>query len=97
MLVELRDVEVHIEPEIVLNQALQEGDITTDTVTRECISEDGVDAVLDAVDDEDIRNYCERKGIAKLIPNLQQIIDALGYLSQEHKALLLWQLVKREG
>lgn len=97
MLIELRDVEVFIEPQEILTKALQEGDIDVSRVVTECIYEESSDAVLDAVENEDIGRYCERNAIAKLIPDLQQIIDALGYLSHEHKALLLWQLVKSEG
>ena len=94
MLVELRDVEVHIEPETILSQAIQEGDISTDTVVRECIGEDGVDAVLDAVDNNDIELYCKRLGLASALPKYEDIVLGLGELGQEYKAKILWLLLK---
>ena len=92
MLYELRDVEVYIEPDEVLTKALEEGDLTIDTMVRECISEDGVDSVLDAVDNSDITDYCER---LELIPeiNFQQISSTLHRLDQNEKAKLMWLLL----
>jgi hypothetical protein len=87
MLVELRDVEVHIEPETVLVQALEEGDISVDAIVRECISQDGADIVLDAIDNDDITSYSKRFGLADELPNLEA-------LDQEDKAKLLWLLLK---
>ena len=60
MLYELKGVEVYIEPDEVLTKVLEEGDISTDTIVRKCISEDGVDSVLEAIDNSDITDYCER-------------------------------------
>ena len=94
MLIELRDVEVHIEPETVLTQALQEGDISIDTIIRECISEDGADAVLDSVDNSDIESYSKRYGLADELPNLDEIVLGLRELDQTDKAKLLWLLLK---
>lgn len=94
MLIELRDVEVHIEPETVLTQALQEGDISADTVIRECINEDGADAVLDAIDNDDIASYSKRFGLADELPNLDEIVLGIRELNQEDKAKLLWLLLK---
>jgi len=94
MLVELRDVEVHIEPETVLTQALQEGDISTDTVVRECIDQDSANAVLDAVDNSDIESYCKRYGLADVLPKYDEIVLGLRGLANEDKAKILWLLLK---
>ena len=94
MLVELRDVEVHIEPETVLVQALEEGDISVDAIVRECISQDGADIVLDAIDNDDITSYSKRFGLADELPNLEAIVLGVRELDQEDKAKLLWLLLK---
>lgn len=94
MLVELRDVEVHVEPETILVQALQEGDIPIDAIIRECISEDGADAVLDAIDNNDITSYSKRFGLADELPNLDAMVLGVRELDQEDKAKLLWLLLK---
>ena len=97
MLVELRDVEVHIEPETVLTQAIQEGDISIDTIIRECINEDGVESILDAVNNEDICEYAQKYHIELGINSVLQITMAVHKLSDEDKAKVLWQLLKCEG
>ena len=94
MLVELKEVEIYIEPETILTQALEDGDISTDTIVRECIGEDGVDAVLDAVDNNDIRLYCERLGLIKSHLKYEEIIIGVRALSTENKAKILWLLLK---
>lgn len=96
MLVELRDVEVHIEPETVLTQALQDGDISIGTVIYECISEDGVESVLDGIDNDDIRDYVEKYHLDAEIDSYEHIIRAIKELPQSQKAQLLWHLVKLE-
>ena len=92
MLIELRDVEVYVEPDDIMTKALEEGDLTIDTLVRECISEEGVDSVLDAVDNSDITDYCER---LELLPEMdfQQIIETLPRLNQDEKAKLMWLLL----
>ena len=92
MLYELRDVEVYIEPDEVLTKALEEGDITIDTLVRECISEDGVDSVLDAVDNSDITDYCERLELV-LPVNFTQMATNIRSLNQDEKAKLIWLLL----
>ena len=94
MLVELRDVEVHVEPETILVQALEEGDISVDAIIRECISQDGADVVLDAIDNDDITSYSKRYGLADELPKLDEIILGVRELDQEDKAKLLWILLK---
>ena len=94
MLVELRDVEVHINPETVLVQALEEGDISVDAIIRECISQDGADVVLDAIDNDDITSYSKRFGLVDELPKLDEIILGVRELDKEDKAKLLWLLLK---
>jgi len=98
MLIELRDVEVHIEPEKVLVQALQEGDISTNTIIRECIEEDGSsDIILGAISYDDIDNFCKRTGISQIVPSLEEITQGLKELSDTDKAKLLWLLLKSDN
>lgn len=94
MLVELRDVEVHVAPETILVQALEEGDISVDAIIRECISQDGADVVLDAINNNDITSYSKRYGLADELPKLDEIILGVRELDQEDKAKLLWLLLK---
>ena len=94
MIVEVKYAEIDIEPETILVQALQEGDISIDAIIRECISEDGADAVLDAIDNDDITSYSKRFGLADELPNLDEIILGVRELDQEDKAKLLWLLLK---
>lgn len=94
MLIELRDVEVHIELETVLVQALEEGDISVDTIIRECISQDGVEAVLDSIDNDDIINYSQRYALIDELVNLDEIIRSVQALNNDDKAKLLWLLLK---
>ena len=94
MLVELRDVEVYIEPDDILIKAMEEGDISTERIVGICISEDGADEVLSAVNDDDIQRYCEGNDIVKANTTLENIIDSLSTLDDTEKARLLWALLK---
>ncbi len=94
MLVELRDVEVHLEPEEILTQALQEGDITIDAVVQECIAEEDADAVLNAVENEDIQDYCERHSISNQTIDFEFIALAARKLTEQEQAELVWKLLK---
>lgn len=97
MLLELKYVEAHIEPEEILIQALTEGDISTATVVSLCVCEDGADAVLEAVENDDIRSYCNNRGIYNQLEDFESITKALVELSQSEKAQLVWMLLKCEG
>jgi len=97
MLVELRDVEVHIEPEEILTQALQDGDITVGTAIYLCINEEGVESALDAIENEDIKNYCESRNICNNFEDFESIVAAVIKLTQSEKAQLVWMLLKCEG
>ena len=97
MLIELRDVEAHIEPEEILTQALQEGDISVGSAVYHCIDEDGVDSVLGAIDNEDIRTYCDNRSIYNQLEDFESITIAVKDLTQPEKAQLVWMLLKCEG
>lgn len=97
MLVELRDVEVHVEPEEILTQALSEGEVSVDTAVSLCVSEYGSDKVLEVVDNEDIRSYCDSRNIYNHLEDFESIAKAVAQLSQPHKAQLVWMLLKCEG
>ena len=92
MLVELRDIEVYVEPEEILTKALEEGDLSADTVVRECIINDGVDSVLDAVDNSDITDYCERLELTTQL-DFEQVAANVRLMDQTEKAKLLWMLL----
>ena len=97
MLVELRQVEVYIEPNDILTQALEEGDISVDRVIQECITEEGVETILDAVDNDDIREYVEKYGLdLEINTTLDQVTKAVIYFNQTEKAKLLWLLLRCE-
>ena len=92
MLVELRDVEVYVEPQEILTKALEEGDLSVDTAVRECIINDGVDEVLKAINNSDLTDYCERH---ELMPNIDfyAVATHITTLNQDEKAKLLWLLL----
>jgi len=94
MLVELRQVEVFVEPNDILTQALEEGDISVDRVIQECITEEGVETILDAVDNDDIREYVEKYELDLEINTYSQVSRAINEFSDIDKANLLWQLLK---
>jgi hypothetical protein len=94
MLIELKDVEVFIEPEVVLTQALEEGDITTATIVAECISEDGVDSVLKTLDADEIIEYVQKYNLKAYIGGINEIIEAISLLNDTEKAQVLWHLLK---
>jgi len=97
MLIELRDVEVHIEPDEILKKALEEGDLDVRSVIRECIYEESAEAVLDALEHCDIEHYCKRHDIGTTIVDFETIASAVKNLTNLDKAQLLWLLLKCEG
>jgi hypothetical protein len=97
MLIELRDVEVHIEPDEILKKALEEGDLSVDKVVRACIYEESAEAVLDALEHGDIEHYCKRHDIGMMIVDFETIASVLRNLTNLEKAQLLWLLLKCEG
>ena len=94
MLVELRDVEVHIEPELILTQALDDGDLIVDTVIRECISVGGDECVLDAIDNDDILKYVKEYDLDIEINMYDRVLRAVAEFTEIDRAKLLWQLLK---
>ncbi len=97
MLVELKDVEVFIEPQDILTQALEEGDLAIDRVIGDCISEEGVEALLDAVDNDDILDYVERYKLDDEQYNYSKVVNIIKNFNQQEQALILWQILKCEG
>ncbi len=97
MLVELRDVEVHIEPQEILIQALQDYDLSIDTVISQCIYEENADEVLKAIDNADIQNYCEVNNISTTTNDFESITLTVKELNQQEKAQLVWMLLRCEG
>jgi len=96
MLVEIKDVEVHIEPIEVLSQALQEYDLSITDDVSICIDESDVSTVLESIDNESIRKYCYDKDINIELKYYEQISSAVKEFSSTEKAMLLWQLLKEE-
>ena len=96
MLVELKYVEAHIEPETILLQALQEADISVDTVVRMCADEEGADAVLEVLSPDVIKQYCIDHDINIDLNYFPQISEAVKEFTTQEKAMLLWQLLKEE-
>jgi len=92
----LREVEVHIEPDEILSQALKEGDLDVRSVVRECIYEESAEAVLDCIEHDEIERYCQRHELG-LANDFETIVAALKQLSNLEKAKLLWLLLKCEG
>ena len=93
MLVELRDVEVYVEPDDILIKALEEGELRTDNVVNICINEDSADEVLSAVDNEDIKYYCALHDLLKEDVTYENILSSLALLTNTEKARLLWELL----
>ena len=95
MLIELQQVEVFIEPNDILIKALEEGDISIDRVISECINEEGAEAVLDAIDNHDIKDYVEKYELHQDvdIDMYEQVLQTIKEFSQTDKAKLLWQLL----
>ena len=94
MLVELKDVEVHIEPIEVLQQALQDYDLSITDVISICIEESSEDTVLEVIRADVIKQYCYDKDINIELKYFNQISDAVKEFSSQEKAMLLWQLLQ---
>ncbi|QSZ41216.1 hypothetical protein GJV85_03505 [Sulfurimonas aquatica] len=92
MLVELRDVEVYIEPDDILSKALREGDLSVSDAICICEEEAGAQEILKSIDDEDIQRYCENKGI-ELECDFEMIVKNLKILSNEQRASLFWFII----
>ena len=92
MLVELKYVEVEIEADEILFQALRDGDLSVDDAVRICEEEAGTKEVLDSIADEDIKIYCDTKGI-ELKVSFEDMAKNLKSLSQEERSKLLWFII----
>ena len=94
MLVELRSVEVYVEPDEILSQALRDGDISVRDALSLCQDEAGMQDMLEELepDGDDIQEYCDKKRIA-LEYDFEGIVKSLKSLSQEQRASLLWFII----
>ena len=94
MLVELKQVEVYIEPQEILQQALQDYDLSITDVVDICIEESSEDTVLEAIENDVIKQYCYDKDINIELKYFDQISEAVKEFSSTEKAMLLWQLLQ---
>ncbi|RLE43856.1 hypothetical protein DRJ22_06425 [Candidatus Woesearchaeota archaeon] len=92
MLVELRDVEVYVEPDDILSKALSDGDLSISDAISICEEEAGASEILDSIDDEDIQKYCNDKEL-ELECDFEMMAKNLKGLSQEERAQLLWFII----
>ena len=96
MLIELTEVEAHINPTEVVQQALEHGDIYADELISICIDYESEDYVLESIDNDKIKQYCYDKDINIDLKYFEQISEAVKVFTTEEKAKLLWQLLKCE-
>ena len=94
MLVELKDVEVFVEPEKIFTQALQEGDISIKKVIELCEYEEGEESILDEIDNDRIRDYCKKYDLNIDLDSYSQVINVVDDFTHQERALLLWKLLK---
>ena len=92
MLVELRDVEVYVEPDDILSKALSNGDLSISDAICICEEEAGAQEILDSIDDEDIQKYCNDKEL-ELECDFESMAKSLKGLSQKERASLLWMII----
>ena len=96
MLIELQEVEAHINPTEVVQQALEHRDIYADELISICIDHESTDYVLESIDDEKIKQYCIDKDLNLDEMYFAQISEAVKVFTTEEKAKLLWLLLKCE-
>ena len=92
MLIELRDVEVYVEPDDILSKALCDGDLSIRDAISICEEEAGAQEILENIDDNDIQQYYKDKSI-QIEYDFEMIANSLKYLSQEERASLLWFII----
>ena len=92
MLVELKYVEIEIEIDEILSQALRERDMSIRDAVSICEDESDAEEILDLISDEDIQRYCNTKGI-ELECDFEMMTKNLKWLSAEERASLLWHLL----
>ena len=94
MLVELKYVEVEIEPEEILSQALRDGDLSVRDILSLCEDEVGMQDILEelAPDGSEIQRYCDAKRI-ELEYNFEDIARSLKHLRDDERASLLWLII----
>ena len=92
MFVEVKNIDIEVEPQEILFQALSEGDLSIDDAVRICEEEAGTYEVLECIEDEDIQIYCNKNGI-ELEYNFEMIAKSLKDLTKEQRASLLWFII----
>lgn len=94
MLVELKYVEIEIEPEEILSQALRDGDLSVRDTLSLCEDEASMQDILEELepDGDDILRYCDAKNI-ELTYDFEAIVKSLKDLTQEQRASLLWFII----
>ena len=92
MLIELRDVEVYVEPDDILYKALSNGDLSISDAINICEEEANAEEILQNIDDEDIQQYCNKYSI-ELEYNFEMIVKSLKDLTQEERASLMWFII----
>ena len=96
MLIELQEVEAHINPADVVQQALEQRDIYADELISICIDHESTDYVLESIDNDKIKQYCYNKDLNLDEMYFEQISEAVKVFTTEEKAKLLWLLLKCE-
>ena len=94
MLVELKYVEVEIEPEEILSQALRDGDLSVKDALSLCEDEVDMQDILEDLspDGDDLQQYCNTKNI-ELEVDFEDMVRSLKNLTQEQRASLLWFII----
>ena len=92
MLIELRDVEVYVEPDDILYKALSNAELSVEDVINIIENEADAEEILKNIDDEDIQQYCKDKSI-EIEYDFEMIANSLKHLSQEERAKLLWFII----
>ena len=92
MLIELRDVEVYVEPDDILYKALSNAELSVEDVINIIENEADAEEILKNIDDEDIQQYCKDKSI-EIEYDFEMMVKSLKDLSQEQRASLLWFII----
>ncbi len=95
MLVELKYIEVEIEVEEILSQALRDGDLSVRETLSLCEDEIGMQDMLEELspDGDDIQEYCDTKNIELEVSFEDMVRSLKTNLNQEQRASLLWFII----
>ena len=89
MKVELKHVEAHIEPNDILREAIDNGDIKLSEIMGIVTNDYSNSDILDYFKLSDIEDYLGNEEL-----QVNEVFDAVKAFTKEQKALLLWQLLK---